>query len=429
MPDTTRTDTDTHSAQTDGIRTNEDRILDIALDSGLIILQSGGETYRAEETMGTVACSLGAAHASAFVTPTVVMLTCVDSRNQSRTRIERVQDRSINLGRIARVNELSHRLVDHRDRPADLRKAETVLRRIRNEPLHGKAGVIFATALSCYCFSFMFNGSPAEAACAFVIGACLRVLLFALNSLRLSSFIVTIIGGLMVSLASGLAALSALVPGAGNVSISVLMTLVPGLAIVNAIRDIISGDLVAGSARLLEAFVIASALSLGAAGGLLLIPSLPGVSDLTYLTAPPASFALAFLATAAFAWFYHITRYDILWAALFGAAGWIVYLFVSHELGNQFAGYLTGALIVGLCAEFTAVVARKPATVYIVPGIIPFVPGGGMYQTMFEVVLGHGDAAAQKAFSTLTAAASIAVGIAIASSLARLVSRFRQRKL
>jgi len=45
------------------------------------------------------------------------------------------------------------------------------------------------------------------------------------------------------------------------------------------------------------------------------------------------------------------------------------------------------------------------------------------------VVLGHGDAAAQKAFSTLTAAASIAVGIAIASSLARLVSRFRQRKL
>ena len=88
-------------------------------------------------------------------------------------------------------------------------------------------------------------------------------------------------------------------------------------------------------------------------------------------------------------------------------------------------GYFLGALCVGLLSESAAAIFKKPATVYIVPGIIPLVPGGGMYETMFAVVLGRKDAAAFIGFNTLIAAASIAVGVALASSLARLVGRIR----
>ena len=55
---------------------------------------------------------------------------------------------------------------------------------------------------------------------------------------------------------------------------SVLMQVVPGLAIVNAIRDMIAGDLVAGNARLIEAFMIAAGLSVGAVTGMLLFGGL-----------------------------------------------------------------------------------------------------------------------------------------------------------
>ena len=64
------------------------------------------------------------------------------------------------------------------------------------------------------------------------------------------------------------------------------------------------------------------------------------------------------------------------------------------------------------------------ATVYIVSGVIPFVPGGGMYETMLYSTLGNMDAAARTGFQTLSAAAAIAVGIAVASSVARLAARF-----
>ena len=54
------------------------------------------------------------------------------------------------------------------------------------------------------------------------------------------------------------------------------MQVVPGLAIVNAIRDIIAGDLVSGAARTLEAFMVAAGLSAGSVLGLLVFSRLTG---------------------------------------------------------------------------------------------------------------------------------------------------------
>ncbi len=400
-----------------------DGIIDIALESGILILQSGGETYRTEETMMAVADSLGAADSSAFVTPTVAILTCKDAEGRSRTTMKRIMGRTINLGAIARVNDLSRRIV-RRGKGNSVGELSYVLGRVRRAPERPILGVALATAIASFCFSFMFDGSPLEAVTAFAIGGLMRLILFFLAPLTLPSFIMTTLGGAVISLLSGLAVLSGLVDSGGNVSISVLMSLVPGLAIVNAIRDIIAGDLVAGSARLLEAFVIAAALSLGAAFGLLVLPA--GAVDelsLGFGEILPAAFVLATFAAAGFAYFFQISKYDIAWSSLAGGLGWVVFLLVQRNFDSSVAPSFAGALCVGLASEFLAVAFRKPATVYIVPAVIPFVPGGGMYQTMLYSVLGNMDAAAVTGFRTLSAAAAIAVGIAIASSLARLLAR------
>lgn len=425
------------STDVDSTDSTED-ILDISVEAGMIILQNGGETYRTEETMISMAESLGVKSASAFVTPTVVMLTCSDPEGRSVTRIQRINDRSINLGKIAQVNELSRRLSDE-GRPDRARgkngagggkerldEIASVLDRIRKAPLHHPVTVVLAAALASFFFSLLFMGSIREALLAFAIGAVLRLVLFLVNPLGLSGFIVSVLGGAVISLLSNAVAFSGIVSSPGNISISVLMALVPGLAIVNSIRDIIAGDLMAGSARLLEAFVIAAALSLGAAFGLMLFPSLGRFSpEIFTLDKTLPVFAFSFLATASFAWFFFINKYDIFWASLFGALGYVLYIISVRDYTGGTMGYFLGALCVGLLSESAAAIFKKPATVYIVPGIIPLVPGGGMYETMFAVVLGRKDAAAFIGFNTLIAAASIAVGVALASSLARLVGRIR----
>jgi uncharacterized membrane protein YjjP (DUF1212 family) len=413
-----------------------DDILDIALQAGAIILQSGGETYRAEETMISVAASLGAESASAFVTPTVVMLTCVDPDGKSHTRIQRISDRSINLGRIARVNELARRLAARTRKACDtsslclsrnLRLVESMLGRIAGSPVHRALGVILATAFASFFFSLLFLGSIREASIAFLVGGAMRSVLYLVAPLGLSSFFISVVGGFIITFLSRGVVILGFAASSGNISIAVLMSLVPGLAIVNAIRDIIAGDLVAGSARLMEAFVIAAALSLGAAFGLMLFPAETSLASASvFLTSLAPAFVFAFLATASFAFFFNISRYDILWCSLAGAAGWVAYLSLASITGSQSAAYMTGALCVGILAELFAVIFRKPATVYIVPGIIPLVPGGGMYETMLMAVLGRMDDMAKVGFSALTAAGAIAVGIALASSFARLVSRIRR---
>lgn len=402
-----------------------EKILDISTTSGVLILQNGGETYRTEETMTTIARSLGARSASAFVTPTVVMLTCVDEENVSHTRIQRINERTINLGKITRVNELSRRLISS-GKKANLKTTEALLKRIVNSRIHSAVSVIFSTALSGFFFSLLFSGSIIEAVCAFCIGALMRTILYSIIPLGLSGFLVSITGGAVITLFSGLAVALGIVSSSGNISISVLMSLVPGLAIVNAIRDIIAGDLVAGSARVLEAFVVAAALSLGASFGLLVFPlSASSNISIVFQDKYLVSFVCAFFATACFAFFFNITKYDILWAALLGGGGWIFFLYVWHSSSSSAFAYIAGAFTVGALAEFLAIILKKPATIFIVPGVIPFVPGSGMYETMLNAVLGNGDLALHVGFSTLTAAGAIAVGLALASSIARLVSRFR----
>ena len=406
-----------------GMYTRVDEVLDTALESGLMILKNGGETYRSEEAMISIATSLGAQRPSAFVTPTVVMLTCFDTAGHSHTRIQRVTERTINLGILARVNALALRLKTrpHVRSPA---LVASVLDRIQRARLYTPAKVVFATALSGSCFSLLFRGTLREAAASFVIGAVLRTVLFLVSRLKPSSFVSAVTGGAVISLCSGLAVWGGCIQSTGNVSIAVLMALVPGVAIVNAIRDIIAGDLVAGSARLLDAFVTAAALSIGAAFGLVLFPVEKAYTS-AILARPELvpAFILAFFASGAFAYFYYSLRRDLFWSALFGAFGWIVYLIVSSFSVGPAAGSFAGALAVGLCSELVSRIFGKPATVYIVPGIIPLVPGGGMYETMLYSVWGNRAAASAAGFSTLSAAFAIAVALALVSSFFRLLDR------
>ena len=52
------------------------------------------------------------------------------------------------------------------------------------------------------------------------------------------------------------------------VIISAIMPLVPGVAITNAVRDIVQGDYISGNARVMEAFLTAAGIAIGAGAGM-----------------------------------------------------------------------------------------------------------------------------------------------------------------
>ena len=89
-------------------------VAEVVLLAGEILLRNGAETSRVEKTMEHIAFSMGAAKVETFVVPTGVFVTVSDGRSRSLTTMRRVKSRTIDLDRISKVNELSHRLSDNR---------------------------------------------------------------------------------------------------------------------------------------------------------------------------------------------------------------------------------------------------------------------------------------------------------------------------
>ncbi|HSH34747.1 threonine/serine exporter family protein, partial [Schnuerera sp.] len=97
-------------------------------------------------------------------------------------------------------------------------------------------------------------------------------------------------------------------------------------------------------------------------------------------------FIFAFLSSIGFAILFSIPKDSIAKSGFVGATGWIAYYITSSILNSNVAGTFFAAVTVGISGELFARHYKKPATVFIVPGIIPLVPGAGMYYTMLALV-------------------------------------------
>lgn len=128
------------------------------------------------------------------------------------------------------------------------------------------------------------------------------------------------------------------------------------------------------------------------------------------------------LATAGFAVLFNLRLRDAPVAAAIGALGWAVAAPLATAAGSMPMADLAAATAIGLASEIVAVLRKRPASVYIACGIIPLVPGAGMYYTMLEYAKGNSLEAQATGLATLEAAGAIAAGIAVSGALARLLS-------
>ncbi|HON89792.1 MAG TPA: threonine/serine exporter family protein, partial [Spirochaetales bacterium] len=117
-------------------------------------------------------------------------------------------------------------------------------------------------------FCLLFGGAPLDAVCSALAGALLNIVRRWLASKRQPDFILNIAGGLYAALISALLVYASIASHLDKTSIGIIMLMVPGVTIVNAIRDLISGDLVAGIARAADAFISAAGISIGVGIGL-----------------------------------------------------------------------------------------------------------------------------------------------------------------
>ena len=248
-------------------------LLDTALLAGEILLSSGAETYRVEDTMGHILKTSKAESIEAFALMTGIVATLNDpSMQQPLTVVKTVNDRSTNMNNIIKVNEISRRYCGGK---ITLEEAYEQLKGVK-EKLYTRTVFNIATALVTTGFAMMFGGSVMDVLVATAMGFWLALCVMVAKIKKINVILQDIISCAGISLFTMMVQ-TYFCPSLDMdiVIVAALMPIVPGVAITNAIRDTLQGDYLSGCARILEAFLKAASVALGvgigmAVGGMVL---------------------------------------------------------------------------------------------------------------------------------------------------------------
>ena len=124
----------------------------------------------------------------------------------------------------------------------------------------------------------------------------------------------------------------------------------------------------------------------------------------------------AFVGSMGFALVFGMRRRYLFAASLGALLGWGVYLLTERFLSNSFLPPLLAAAFALSYSEIMAKALKTPATLFVVPAIIPLVPGGSLYYTMSYAV--QRDMANARVYGTRTLESALAIAAGISFVLA-----------
>lgn len=130
------------------------------------------------------------------------------------------------------------------------------------------------------------------------------------------------------------------------------------------------------------------------------------------------------LGTLGFNILFNIRGKKLIFASLGGLISWSVFLGLQPLFAGEAIRYLLSAAVVTVYGEVLARLEKTPTTTFLVPSVIPLIPGGALYYTMNYALNKQWSQFAHQAFYTLQLALCLAVGIIAVTTTVRLVTGF-----
>ena len=239
------------------------KILMVAVYAAEIMMKSGAEIYRVEDTVTRICTAGRINNVEVFATPTGIFVS-LDSGNENDdplTYVKRIRSTGTNLSKISKVNSFSWEFYTT---DLSVEAGMEILKDIDSEEEYPFFLRLLGAAMTCGFFALIFGGSIIDSLLAVISGVVCYALADLLKKIDLNAFIRSFC-------CCGTAAFIALsasmsVPDASYdpIIIGTIMLFVPGAAITNSIRDFLSGDMLSGLARMMEAVLTAVGLACGA---------------------------------------------------------------------------------------------------------------------------------------------------------------------
>lgn len=131
----------------------------------------------------------------------------------------------------------------------------------------------------------------------------------------------------------------------------------------------------------------------------------------------------AFTGSLGFGILFNIRGKNLFFAALGGALSWMAYLFSGLFCNVDISQYFIAAAVISLYSELMAIIRKVPVTIFLVTSMIPLVPGGVIFHTMENLILGKARISAEMGIYAFEIAGAIAMGILLMAFLVRILKQ------
>jgi len=248
-------------------------IVELMLWTGQLLLEYGADSNRIERNVTRIGKALGCEDIHIFISHNSIMITTA-VENGFRTKIRRVKKHAINMTIISGISRMSWKVLN---KELDREAVRSELHRIANIPSHYPRWlVIVMVGAACASFSQLFGGTWLIAGITFISAS---VAMFVRQELNLRHYNVFLIILASASTASILAGGLSLLTNAADPSIALassVLLLVPGVPMINSIKDMVDGYTMVGLTRAINGVIISLCIALG----LLLAMAALGIQNL-----------------------------------------------------------------------------------------------------------------------------------------------------
>ena len=137
--------------------------------------------------------------------------------------------------------------------------------------------------------------------------------------------------------------------------------------------------------------------------------------------------ALGFMSGIGFTSLINIPKRSILVASVISGVGWLLYnLGVEADYSKVTAAFLA-TIAIEVLSEVSSRIFKDAASVYIIPSILPLVPGAGMYYAMLAFVEKDYQLAASTANEVFFIAGAIALSLLATGSVMKMIFSIRDQ--
>ncbi len=363
------------------------RVMLVAVRTSVAMLGSGAQSEDVESAIRTIGAAYGIADVQASVTFSGISISYLPKGlDHPTTVLHIVRERRTDFARLAGAWALVRRI---RDEGLGLTEAEAALDELEAQTSPYDRLVSFvAPGVSAAGSTLVFGGNVLDAVATLAIAFAVQPALAVIDRSTLPPFFRLVFGaGASTLLVALLVAVGLPIVG-GLVLTGSLLRFLPGYALVSGFRDLIDQSIISGTARLAEALLLGAGVAVGTAFGVAIAASFDvqlaivtiGRTDWGVIAAGIA----AAIAVGAFAIQLGVPGFAVLQAAALGSIAWVAFAALADfgALVDPVAATLVAAIVIGIAGRLLARRAHAPAALWVVPSILPLLPGLQIVQAM-----------------------------------------------